>query len=836
VRRLVPLPLLIASLVAAPLAAQLAPPSAGSVADLDRALRRLGQNRRILVIGAHPDDEDTQTLTYVSLALGGEAAYLSLTRGEGGQNAIGGELGIGLGLLRTEELLAARRIDGARQYFTRAFDFGFSKSAEETFRFWPKDSILADVIAVIRRFRPQIIVSVFSGTPRDGHGQHQVSGMLAREAFDSLSKEPGGPVKFYRRIFIDSAATTLTLPTGTLDPAVGLSYQQIAMLSRSQHRSQDFGRLLDIGPATARLSFIASRASGAANGAAGDELFGGVDTRLPNLERFTRLVDSARAMLTPREPSRIVPALAAALAELRRGRQREGVTAEKERILQDALAMAAGVVIDARAEREAATPGKQLDVMVTVWRAGTVEVNRRGMTLRAPTGWQASCAQGPLPIRGGGYDASIQSTWCSATPPEDAPPTQPYFLARPLLGGGVYDWTGVAADIRGEPFEAPVLTARVQLEISGQVVELEREVTYRTNEANAGGEKRWPIYVVPAVTASVAPSIVVWPLSASGGRTLTVTLARHDSGGAEGDVALVLPSGWPSVPAQRFSLAAQGAQKSVTFTLRAPASFRAGTYPVGVAATVNGRRYDQSVQVVSYPHVRPRQFVRDADVEIRAAQIALPSLRRVGYVRGAADAVPEALQQLGVPVSVIGPEELERGNLSAYDAVVIGSRAYEIDPALVANNGRLLDYARAGGLLIVQYQQYEFVRGNFAPFRIEIGRPHDRVTDETAPVRAVNPQSRVLLTPNRIGESDWEGWVQERGLYFARTWDSTYAPVLEMADPASPPLRGGLLVAPVGRGTYVYTGMAFFRQLPAGVPGAYRLFMNLLGLKAGNVQ
>jgi hypothetical protein len=248
-----------------------------------------------------------------------------------------------------------------------------------------------------------------------------------------------------------------------------------------------------------------------------------------------------------------------------------------------------------------------------------------------------------------------------------------------------------------------------------------------------------------------------------------------------------------------------------------------------------GARSEGALALIDYPHIRQRPVERASKAELRVARLSLPTLTRVGYVRGASDRVPEALAAVGIPIELLGPDSLARGDFSRYDAIVIGTRAYETEPALVANNGRLLDYARAGGLVIVQYQQYPFVSGGFAPYRLSIARPHDRVTDETAPVRVLDPASPVFHVPNEIGAADWQGWVQERGLYFAHDWDSTYTPLVEMHDPGDPPLRGGLLVASVGAGTYVYTGLAFFRELPAGVPGAYRLFANLLALKRRNV-
>jgi hypothetical protein len=315
------------------------------------------------------------------------------------------------------------------------------------------------------------------------------------------------------------------------------------------------------------------------------------------------------------------------------------------------------------------------------------------------------------------------------------------------------------------------------------------------------------------------------------------TVTNRTRGPASGRLVITPPPGWSAVPAESLSFLKEDEERSFGFELMPPPGIRAGTYQI--TATVigpDGRRSSGGLHVIDYPHIRPRAVAVPSTVTVTAAAFALPAITRLGYVRGAADVVPEKLAAVGVPVELLRPDSLTRGDLSRYTAIVIGSRAYEVDPALVANNGRLLDYARAGGLVIVQYQQYPFITGGFAPYPLNIARPHDRVTDETAPVTPLVPEHPAFHYPNELREQDWDGWVQERGLYFAHDWDSTYVPLLETGDPDGPPLRGGLLVAPLGRGTYVYTGLSFFRELPAGVPGAFRLFLNLLALRREHVQ
>ncbi len=802
------------------------PPGTGGVAALAGILEQLGANKRVLVIGAHPDDEDTQLLVLLSRGLGAQAAYLSLTRGEGGQNLIGAELGPGLGIIRTEELLAARDLDGARQYFTRAYDFGFSKSADEAFRFWPRDSLLKDVIDVIRRFRPQIIVSVFAGTPADGHGQHQVAGLLARQAFDALRDSTWGPVKLYRSTRFDSAATSLTLPAGTLDPVIGQSYYQLAMASRSRHRSQDMGQLQRPGPSSVRLSLITTRP-----GATGTGLFAGVDTVVHGggMERYAPLIDSARAALNPWRPAAALPYLSRALRVL------GGSDADQRALLERAVAIAAGVAIDGTTDDGIVTQGQRLQIEVNVWNAGDSAIRVDSLDVRAPAGWTVE----RLDFGGAAVSAGAVSTQRFVVAvAREAERTQPYFLRRPLTnGGGLYDWTGVPPEVRGLPFDPPPMDARVRLTIAGEPVTLTREVVYRYRD-QAIGEVRRPLFVTRAFDVAIAPDEVLWPVD--GGkdpRRFTITVTNRARGPGNARVTFTAPVGWPPVPAESLAFGREDETKSITVALSPPLQrLVPGAYDLrAVAVGADGRKNEGALQVIDYPHIRPRAAVQGSVARIRAAPIALPALSHVGYVRGASDRVPEALQAVGVPIEMLGPDSLARGDLSRYDAIVIGSRAYETDPALVANNGRLLEYARAGGLLLVQYQQYPFVDGGYAPYRLSIGRPHDRVTDETAPVTPLDPAHPALHYPNEIGAGDWRGWVQERGLYFAHDWDTTYVPLLETHDVPGPELKGGVLVAPLGRGTYVYTGLSFFRQLPAGVPGAYRLFANLLGLKKTSV-
>ncbi|HWZ29026.1 MAG TPA: PIG-L family deacetylase, partial [Gemmatimonadales bacterium] len=517
---------------------QFAPAGTGGVAALADDLRRLGAAKRVLVIGAHPDDEDTQLLAYLSRGLGADAAYLSLSRGEGGQNVIGEELGPELGIIRSEELLAARRLDGARQFFTRAYDFGFSKNSDESFRFWPRDSVLKDVVDIIRRFRPQVIVSIFTGTPRDGHGQHQVAGQVARQAFELLKDSSWGPVKFYRSSFFDTASTTLRIAAGTIDPLVGESYFQIAMAGRSQHRSQDMGQIQRPGPSQIRLQLVESR-----NAAPGpDAFFTGVDTALHGRDAYVALVDSARRRLSPYDPGAVAPLLARALQTL-------GPDDQNQRTLvEDALAHAAGVVFDGLSDDDIVIRGQRVQVEADLWNAGTDSVRVTGIDFSVPPGWSVEA------METGGANAvsgTVVQRHFAVHVPVDAPRSQPYFLERPLIGS-LYDWSGVPADVRGLPFGPPPVAVRAHLVIDGAPVTLTREVVYRFRDQTRG-EVRRPLMVTEPFEVAITPGQVVWPQTAGGARQFTVLVTNRTRGPATGRLDITMPSGWAPVPSDSLS-------------------------------------------------------------------------------------------------------------------------------------------------------------------------------------------------------------------------------------------------------------------------------------------
>jgi LmbE family N-acetylglucosaminyl deacetylase len=828
-------------------------------AALGLSLRQLGTTKRVLMVGAHPDDEDTQLLARFALEEGAEVAYLSLTRGEGGQNGIGPELGEGLGLLRTEELLAARRVDGAQQFFTRAYDFGFSKSAEETFRHWPREELLRDVVTVIRQFRPDIVVTVFSGTPRDGHGHHQVSAILAREAFDAAGDgarfqgtgRPWQPAKLYQSMRGNAEGATVRVPIGNLDPLIGRSPFQLAMASRSRHRSQDMGRPELPGPRWGTLRRVLPEGAGEE-----PSVWAGIDTTLVldgpaesttarALARYQQQVQAVRSRFNPLEPRASAAGLLEALQTLRLALdslpRTNGVADLSSRIEDEmrdteaAAVLALGIVIDAVAADDRLAPGQTVDVDVTVWNGGAdaLHVQSVGPELNGGRAWSAL----PVPETAepsGVVAPGALSTWkWRVQVPRDADPTEAYYLRDPRRGD-LYSWD---PDRRGEPiaqpFGADPLAACGVGEVNGAVINFCTDVTFREVDLRQG-ELRRPVMVVPSVSVLLDPPARVLSTVAPQPVAYTVRLAAEQVGGINGTLRLEVPAGWRAEPASvPVAFKGPGEVREVRFTVTAPANVRAGDHPVSaVFVEPGGRRFARGAQMIDYPHVRARPLYHDARSVIRAVDVRVPQGLRVAYIEGAGEEGPGFLANLGITPELLDEQDLAEGDLDQFDVIIAGSRVYEVRHDVMAHNQRLLDYVSRGGTFIVQYNKYEIVEGNFAPYPITMARPHGRVTDENAPVRILDPAHPVFTAPNRITEADWQGWVQERGLYFAQTWDSAYTPLLETGDPGEAPLQGGLLIAKHGQGTYVYTGLAFFRQFPEGVPGAYRLFANLLALGA----
>jgi len=781
-------------------------------------------------------------------------AYLSLTRGEGGQNLIGSEQGDELGIIRTQELLAARRIDGAEQFFTRAIDFGFSKTAEETFAHWPREKVLGDIVWNIRRFRPDLIVLQFSGTPRDGHGHHQVSAILGREAF-SVAADPSKYPEHFRlgvqpwqakRLLQNLPAFTadmekearamadrVEIDIGEYNPTLGYSYGEIAGMSRSQHRSQGMGAPERKGSTEAYLITLAGDK-------ASSDAFDGIDTtwdRLRGGHAVGAMVDEARKDFVPNHPDQILRTLAearaliASISAASKDPLAQALAEGKLKEIDETIADCATVWLDAAADKALVSPGAGLKIRETALVRLPVHVALAGVSVvPAGAGYTSSDlgATVLIPNQPQLYPSSFAF-------PENQPYSQPYWLVEPKDG-----WLYSVPDPRqiGDPENPPVLEAHFRIKIAGLDLDLTRPVQYHYVD-HVYGDMTRPLAVVPPVALDANTMPLVFPTAQS--RTIEVPV-KSNTGKAAGDLQLEAPAGWRIEPAQRhFELAGAGQQTTAIFEITPPGATATSDVQgeFRATATVGDRKISLGTEVIDYPHIPIQVLFPPAATKLVRADIRTLA-HNIGYVMGAGDEEPDAIRQIGATVTLLSPSNLSTGDLSPFDAIVTGVRAWNTRADLRANYQRLFDYVHNGGTLIVQYNVPETgpfgadpsLLEHIGPLPITLSR--DRVAEEDAPVAFPHPESPLLHAPNPIASRDFEGWVQERGLNFPSEWDAKYQTVLESHDKGEEPHPGGELYLHYGKGVYIYSSYSWFRELPSGVAGAFRLFANMLS--AGKVQ
>ncbi len=889
---------------------------------LELALRKLDTVGNFMMTTAHPDDENNAMLAYFSHGKGFRTSLVTATHGEGGQNEIGPELFEALAVLRTEELAAAHRFDGAEQYFTRAIDFGFSFSVEETLEKWGHQEILGDYVRMIRTIRPDVIVGfVFDG---DGGGQHhQTSSRLTLEAFRAAA-DPARfpeqikdglrawqPKKFYYTggfggpppgaggvgraggagqapalrpgqvgSPVDEAPTMLQFAGGdSFDPVLGRTYNEIAGEARSMHKCQGMSQLLPLpaatgggggfggggGPGGIRAYRLRDTVLDGGVARSDREVFDGVDTSLRSLLSFApgapaalgtgldritvAVVDARKALTGGGEAAAIIP-LTAGLAALREVRaalasisipesaryEIEFRLAQKEPQFAHALMLAADVRLDAVARDGLVVAGQPLQVDLMVANRGKGQI---GLTVAA-NGFGATpiatCSD-VTPIAPGA------SRNCGKTlnVPADARLTAAHFRNGPVGSRYLFD-----ADVPfGLPFRPTPFTATFSVVVNNTPFTITLPIQARSDLDIFAGEKRQEIHVVPAFAVATTPDTVIMPLKSATAvsKDVRVTVTNHAKGAARADASLEVPQGWRvTPPTQPVSFSREDEAVTVRFALQPPASgvlAAAAMKPGGNQFKVNAvvktatASFTQGYQVVEYPHTTRRHVLTAPQVTVKALDVNVKPNLSVGYVMGVGDEVPAALIQLGVKLTLINPEELAWGDLSHYDVIMTGVRAYERRVDLRANNQRLLDYAKAGGTVIVQYNKFEFNDAQYGPFAAKVGR--ERVTDENAEMKLLAPQHPVFNTPNAIGRADWAGWVQERGLYFLDEAgrDPQYTDLIEFSEPFpynKGVKRGALVEAKVGEGRWIYVGLGLWRQLPAGTDGAYRLMANLISL------
>lgn len=787
-----------------------------------------------LYVAAHPDDENTRLISWLSKSKHIRTAYLSLTRGDGGQNLIGSEIAELLGVIRTQELLAARRIDGGHQFFTRANDFGYSKHPDETLRIWNKEEVLADAVRAIRRWQPDVIITRFNpNSAGETHGHHTASAMLALEAYEAAGKPNAFPDQVPalgtwqpRRIFFNTSwwffgsqeafekadkSRMVSLDVGTFFPLLGLSNTEIAAKSRSMHKSQGFG---SVGTRGRQMEYLDLLRGDLSPDPA--DLFAGIDiswSRVPGGAPIGKLLAQIEQDFRHQNPAASVPALLQAysmMGQLPDSYWKRVKMADTERVITACL----GLFAEAVASDASATPGETIGLTVEIINRSNIPVTLQAVRY-VPVGRDTTL---DIPLA-----ENEDHQWkTTLTLPADMPFTSPYWLDKPWDLGMYHvenpDWIGL-------PETPRTFKVMFSLEVAGFPMVIEREVVYKYDD-DVKGEVYQPFEITPPVFVNFPDKVYLFPDDKARNVSVVVKAGRSN---VKGSVQLEFPEGWRAEPETLpFELPAKGQEQVLSFTLRPPAVFSEGL--ITPKATVDGQVFTKALVTIDYEHI-PRQLV----VLPSQAKVVRVELKRVGeriaYLMGAGDQVPESLRQAGYTVDVLAPENISVELLANYDALVVGVRAYNVVERLKFLQPALLEYVRNGGTMIVQYNTNRGLvlpQQELAPYPLLLSRT--RVTVEEAPLEWLATNHPVLNFPNKLSQSDFEGWVQERGLYFPSEWDAAFTPIFSCNDPGEEPAKGSLLVARYGNGWYVYTGLSFFRQLPAGVPGAYRLFANLIAL------
>ncbi len=801
--------------------AELAPPSAGSIL---RELQRLRETGRVLYVAAHPDDENTRLIAYLANERHVATAYLSLTRGDGGQNLIGPELRDALGVIRTQELLAARRVDGGRQFFSRANDFGYSKSADEALTVWDRDEVLADTVRVIRQFRPDVIVTRFSPDMGGTHGHHTASAVMAREAFalaadpEAFAEELGHLPPWQPKRVVWNAWSwggrqwegALKLDVGGYDPIRGESYGEIAARSRSQHKSQGFGAVGSRGEAEEQFVLLVGEPMTT-------DLLDGVSDKWAQVDGGAAIAAQLDVILQdfdPRAPGAIVPELLAVKRALAGLPDSDAIVREKRAQLDGILAAALGLYAEATVASARVVPGEELALKQTVVRRSDAPVSVTWKRIHYTADGETVAIDRVLsPNR----NETVETT---RTLPADTALTHPYWLELPSTAG----MAQVADhDLIGLPENAPAYELVFEFSVDGETL-LVPVAPEQVTQDRVRGELRDHLQVIAPVSVQFATALEHFAPGETRDVVVEVTAAR---GNLAGSLAVTVPAGWSVTPAARaFTLAESGDSAAATFRVTAPP--RTEAVKLQIAATVEDRSFNRTPQVVAYDHIPVQVLQPPATLTAMSFDLQTRG-ERVGYLPGAGDSTAEALTLMGYDVRTLTPADLTPAGLSGLDAVVVGIRAFNTMPELKDRSGALWDFVAAGGNVIVQYNTNGGLDGAaVGPYPLSLSR--DRVTDENAVVTLLAPEHPALVGTNQITAADFEGWVQERGLYFPNQWDAAYTPLLSMGDPGEEPTQGSLLVAPHGEGWFVYTGLSFFRELPAGVPGAYRLLANLVSL------
>lgn len=793
-------------------------------AEIQHEIKKLNNLGKVLYIAAHPDDENTRLITHLANQERVDVAYLSLTRGDGGQNLIGTEIGVELGLIRTQELLAARRLDGAEQFFSRAIDFGYSKNAEESFEFWDRDEILDDVVWVIRRFQPDVIINRFAHEEYLGHGHHTASALLSVEAIDLAADpeayphhleyvEPWQAQQLWHNVSTwwdktlperaEKDSAIIAFEVSDYEPLLGRSMGEIASLSRSQHQSQGFGTTLQRGSSTEYLKWVKGEEFSTSMFTADQLSWSSIEGG----EQIENKIDEILAAYDTEKPEASIPELIELSKSIEQiSSDRYG--ADKLEHVHEIIAQSAGLWFEANTGYYEVLPGGSVKVDLSFLNRSETDVVVRGFEM---SGVDTSFTH---ELR---YNRThLIPTYLQVE--ENHPYSEQYWLREPPKRGRF-----VVEDqlLRGLPESDWPFAVVVDVSVMDYPIEMRVPITHKWAD-RAKGEQIRLLTVVPAV--SVNPSeTVVMALNEQPAR-INVKLKAHADMQA-GVLRPGLPEGWRSEPEViRFELNRKNEEETFSFDLIPGKKAENGM--VKIVAETPDAKYDESLKTISYDHIPTQQLLYPSHVRAVSFDLA-PGARKVGYLPGSGDDVPDALRAMGYEVSMLTVEDIGSKDLHEYDAIVTGIRAYNVHTELAGVNHRLMRYVEKGGNLVVQYNVNRgMVTEDIGPYNFQISR--DRVTDETAEPTFLDKKHRLLNWPNELDKDDFSGWVQERGLYFSDEWDPAFEPVISWSDPGESPVEGALIVANHGEGTFIYTGISFFRQLPAGVPGAYRLLANII--------
>jgi LmbE family N-acetylglucosaminyl deacetylase len=865
-----------------------------------QALIKLRTTATVLFTQAHPDDEDAGLVTWVSRRAGARTGILSINRGEGGANLIGPEQYDALGILRTEEFLAACRYYGADLMFTRMADFGFSKRLDETLEHWGKHNVLRDMVRAVRTYKPDIIISRFHGKARDGHGNHQAAGLLSFEVFKAAADPKMFPEEGaawqVKKLYLGTRGnepSTLKINTGEYDPLLGKSYRQIASEGYGMHRSQAMGQpRIPAGDFFSTVQLAESTIPKVENETS---IFDGIDTTLtglakqyqneidlrPELNEAANAVEMAMNKFNAREPWVIAEELASTMRNLRKAIEKakaSNVAAKnhllfllgnKERECNEAMNKALGLSMEALVESDKPTtspagfmqpretfvvaiPEQEFSITLKVINRSPVNVSTPesvsfidlsgsiaganvGLEIKSPSLFielasfvdinESGKVEGTLATRNGELRKKFSVKLTGS-----ARHYRPYWSRNSELTDHQYkvdDPTSLNL-----PINPPGATGWVVYEVSGVRFSLLQPVQ-TSFIARPFGEQRRLLTIAPAINIQMTPRVGIVVLNAAKSEaTVNVSVSNNAKSKADGKVKLRVPAGWNVTPAEHpFSFAREGEKTNFTFAVAIPKLAANQDYKIQAVAEYNGKEYIEGYEVIAQRDLEPRHLYRNATMEMRGVDVSVAPNLHVGYVMGVGDKVPEALAQIGVKVTMLGANELATGNLDQFDAVVIGIRASAVRDDLKAYNKRLLDYVERGGNVIWQYQTPEFDEAAYGPYPYKMGRNPEEVSEEDSRVTILDATNPIFNFPNKITPADFDHWVEERGSKWWGEWDARYKPLLEAHDREQPLQKGGMMYAEYGKGTWVYAGYAFYRQLPAGVEGAYRLFANLISLK-----